>query len=224
MYRDDHYNDALYDEWWDSMYEEIKPEAIEEFQSGRLQSYYASEANLILAPRAFLMDARKLLDNRPTAALLYAAIALENGLKSGFLRPIVHGLIHQESVAALLTDMVLRFASLDRYKDLLFQILTDHGGLDLRKHKRERSDKTLWEEVIAVQAARNRVLHRAERSSAEEAELGIVVASEVIEKLFPEVVRNVGLHVHDDSVVCADYNCRMREELAARKAEREAQS
>ena len=58
--------------------------------------------------------------------------------------------------------------------------------------------------------ARNRVLHRAEQASQSEASHAIAVATAITCELFPAVVRQVGLHVHDDSLVCVASDCDSR--------------
>ena len=108
MYDDDHYEDYRLDAYMESLYEEHKEMAISEFATDRLQSFYAENPELALSAHDFLKDARRLAEGELTATALFGAVAVESGVKGALLRPIVYGLVHQESVAALIADLVLR--------------------------------------------------------------------------------------------------------------------
>ena len=152
------YEEAAYEQYMDDLYEEHRKEAIEEFTSERLCSYYSE--NKLLAKPAFeaLSEAKKLNELNPTAGLIFAAIAMEVGLKAMLLKPIVHGLVHAELVASLITDLTVSHAGMDRYKTLLLHVLQEHGGVDLNTFKRSVSSKTLWEEINEIQKIRNAII------------------------------------------------------------------
>lgn len=199
--------EVAYDNYMVELYEEHKKEAIEEFTSERLQSYYITNKKLAESATNALSEARNLLPFNTTAGFIFGAIAMEAGLKTTLLKPIVHGLVHAESVAALITDLTILHTGMDRYRKLLFQILEKHGGIDLNSFIRKGSKKSLWEELKAVQKKRNTIMHRAETASKEEAELAIGVASEILDQLFPAVIRKIGLHLHDGFRICNDWKC-----------------
>jgi len=198
--------EAAYDEYMSNLYEEHKVEAVEEFTDERLQSYYV--ANKLLAKPASnaLSQAHTLVDLNPTAAFVFAAIAVEVGLKTTLLKPIVHGLVHTESVAALVTDLAI-LHSMDRYRELLLQVLSDHGGVNLGSFKRARANRSLWEEIKEVQRTRNRIVHRAEVVSKNEADVALGVASAILETIFPAVVKKMGLHLHEGFRICDASGC-----------------
>jgi hypothetical protein len=201
------HSEAAYDDYMAELYEEHKKEAIAEFTSERLQSYYITNKKLAESATNALSEARNLLPFNTTAGFIFGTIAMEAGLKTTLLKPVIHGLVHAESVAALITDLTISKTSMDRYRDLLFQILKKHGGIDLNSLIRKGSKKILWEEIKTVQKKRNKIMHRAETASKEEAELAIGVASEILEKLFPAVIREIGLHLHDGFRICNDWKC-----------------
>ena len=149
--------EAEYEEFMDRLYEEHKEQAIEEFTAELLQSYYRS--NGLLAKPAFdaLVEARRFMKISTTAAFVFPAIATEVALKETLLKPIVHGLVHGESVASLVTDLVMGHQSMDRYKDLLLQILREHGGVDLLSYKRSGSGRNIWDEIKTLRTKRNRI-------------------------------------------------------------------
>lgn len=201
------YGEYAYDQYMSDLYEEHKVEAIEEFTDERLQSYYV--ANKLLAKPASdaLSQARTLVDLNPTAAFVFAAIAMEVGLKATLLKPIVHGLVHTESVAALVTDLAI-LHSMDRYRKLLLQVLRDHGGVNLGSFKRSHTNRLLWEEIKEVQRTRNRIMHRAEVVSKDEADVALGVASAILETIFPAVVKKMGLHLHEGFRICDAGGCK----------------
>ena len=199
--------EAEYEEFMDRLYDEHKEQAIEEFTDELLQSYYRN--NGLLAKPAYdaLTEAKHILKVSATAAFVFSAIATEVALKETLLKPIVHGLVHAESVATLVTDLVMGHQSMDRYKDLLLKILLEHGGVDLLSYKRTGSAKNIWEEIKAIRTKRNRIVHAAQTASEEETALALSVASNVIETLFPSVISKMGFHLHDGFKICSDWKC-----------------
>ncbi len=202
------YEEARYEQYMDDLYEEHRKEAIEEFTDERLTSYYS--ANKLLAKPAFeaLSEARTQYESSPRASFIFATIAMEVGLKTTLLKPIVYGLVHTESVATLITDLTLSSLSMDRYRNLLLKVLQDHGGVDLNSFKRSGSSKPLWEEIKEVQKLRNDVMHRAEIVLKEKAEQALGIASEILETIFPKVISKMGLHLHDGFKICNDWKCK----------------
>jgi hypothetical protein len=199
-------DEARYDQWMAELYAEHSQEAIREFTAECLRSYYMKDPLLASAPSRTLIEARALLPEHPSAALLLGAAAVEVGLKVVLLKPIVYGLVHDASAASLITDLAVSHGG-DKYRDLLFHILSEFGGVDLRNFVRIGSKKSLWEETQIVHNRRSAVLHRAETASNEEAERSVAVASVVLEELFPAVVSKLGLHLHEGFRVCNGWGC-----------------
>ncbi len=204
------YEEAAREQYLDDLYEEHRKEAIEEFTSERLSSYYIENKQLAKPAFEALSDARELSALKPTASLVFAAIAMEVGLKAILLKPIVYGLVHTNSVASLITDLALAHTGMGRYQKLLFHLLRDHGGVDLDTFTRSGSKKTLWVEISEIQTARNAIMHRAEKGSPKMAELSLAVASEIIDHIFPGIVEGMGFHLHDGYRICADPQCRFK--------------
>lgn len=205
------YEEAAYEQYLDELYEEHRKEAIEEFTSERLSSYYSENKQLAKPAFEALCEARTLGELSPTATLILAAIAMEVGLKAILLKPIVHGLVHTESVASLVTDLALSHAGMERYRKLLIHLLRDQGGVDLDTFRRSGSQKTLWEEISEIQTTRNAIMHRAEKGSPEMARLSLAVASEIIDHIFPDIVEGMGFHLHDGYQICSDLRCKFKE-------------
>lgn len=209
MSYDDYYDsDADYDQYMAELYQEHKKEALQEFTTERLQSYFLKNPDLAVKAIRMLVEARQLLEASPAAALVFASSAMELGLKMVLLRPVVYGLVHTDSTAGLVTDLTLAHVGMERFRNLLFRILTDHGGVDLPTLTRPGEAKTLWQEITEVGDERNRVLHRGEEASEEQAHRAINVAALLLENIFPALVARLGLHLHERMRVCGELKCR----------------
>ena len=203
---EDQYNemiDSLYSDFAadvlagrDDLYGEI----VDQFARERLQSYYVQNPSVALPARWALGQARVLLDDHPEASLVFAVTAAEVGLKSGLLKPILHGLVHDEAFAALIANLMPRQRN-DQFRDLLFAILRTYGGVDLASFVRQGASVTLWAEMEWDQQQRNRVLHAAQRVEVQHAQLAFDVAVTVVEKLFPTVISTLGLKMDGPLVV-----------------------
>jgi hypothetical protein len=203
--------DVAYDDYISRMYEEHKKEAIAEFTGERLSTYFINNERLAKPAIQALFSARNLITINSTAGFIFAAIAMEVGLKSILLKPIVYGLVHAESVAALITDLVVSHTGMERYRKLLLQLLQEHGGVNLDSYRRQGSNRSLWDEIKNVQTLRNGIMHNADLVSCENSEIALSIAAEILENIFPLVVKNMGLHLHDDFRICSDWKCQYKD-------------
>lgn len=170
---------------------------------------------LAVAPRRALSGATRLFqEGFLDAAFEFAHIATETGLKAVVLKPFVHGLVHSTSTADFVSDLAMGHVALDRFRELLFQLLHDQAGLYFRQFKRQGASDTLWAEIERLQKIRNRVTHRAEAVTFADAVLSIAVANSVLDEIFPAVVSGLGLHVHEGIRVCNDYLCKLQQVLS----------
>ncbi|MCX5858186.1 MAG: hypothetical protein NTZ57_09855 [Deltaproteobacteria bacterium] len=200
-------DEAQYEEYMDELYEEHKEQAIQEFIDERLQSYYGEHRVLAKAAFGALTEAKNLICTNATAAFLFSAIAMEVGLRETLVKPIVFGLVHTLSVASLITDMVLSRPDHKKYRNLLLQILRQHGGVDIYTYKRLDSHRPIWEEITDVKKKRDLIMHQAETVTIDEAGLALGVASTILENMFPTVVAKMGLHLHEGFRICDNWKC-----------------
>lgn len=206
--------DAAQDAAYEALYEEHKEEAISEFTAERLQSFYIENPSLAEPAVRALDEASKLFSSGHfTAAFIFAAIAAEVGLKFVLLKPVVYGLVHSDSAATLITELAVRHTQMDRFKTLLFQILDEHGNIDLHIFKRDGSTVTLWQEIRTVQDRRNSIVHSGGVVSQDQASQAIAIASSILKKIFPAVIKALDLHLHDGVKVCSDYRCESESRL-----------
>jgi hypothetical protein len=200
--------EVRYEEYMAQLYEEHKEQAIQEFIDERLKSYYNDHRLLAKPAFSALTEAKNLVHANSTAAFLLSAIAVEVGMREALVKPIVFGLVHTLSVASLITDMVLSRPDQKKYRDLLLQILQQHGDVDLSHYKRPDSHRPIWEEIKKVKEKRDLIVHQAQTATTDEVALAFGVASTIMENLFPTVVKKMGLHLHEGFIICDDWKCR----------------
>ncbi len=204
---DEHYHEYMQDQAMEDLYEEFKEQAIEEFTFERLRSYYLANKCLAKPAVDYLAEARNFIATNATAGLLFSTIAIEVGLKSTILKPIVYGLVHSGSIADLIVDFTLSHTGVVRFRDLLFRILKEHGKVDLNDYKRSGTNEKFWQEILELQKLRNRVMHQAENVSPEQADLSVCVGSVILETIFPSVLTEMDLHLHEGYRICDDSRC-----------------
>ena len=195
------------DDWLDDLYRnfakevlagglDLYEEVIAKFTSERLQSYYVRNPNIAERALWALKQARSLRAVNPEACLLFAVTAAEVGLNSCLLKPILHGLVHHDAMAIVIGELVPEQRN-DKFRNLLFGILREYGGIDLRTYKRKSVKQTLWEELLQSQRLRNSVIHRGDEINAPDAQQAVDVASLIVENLLPAVITKLGLHTND---------------------------
>jgi hypothetical protein len=196
---------ALEDAYLD-LYEEHRKQALKEFHFERLQSHFLSNPELAKFPVEVLAEAKTLASSSPRAALALASSAAEVGVKAVILKPLIMGLVQSETVASLVADLAFNHQGIDRFRELLFAVLREFGGIDLSTHHRDGASASLWQEIQTGVSRRNRVLHRCESATHAEALDALGVAGEVLEKLVPALAERLGMHIHDGSRVCNAYH------------------
>jgi hypothetical protein len=218
-YGEDAY-EAAYDDFVDSLRnqfrEEFREEAledevlyanvVEDFASERLKSYYVANPDVLLPSHRTFIYAQMLLAQYPTAALVFAASASEVCLVNALLKPIVHGLVHADTTAGLIVDLV-GASGTDRLMKGLLRVLAVHGGIDLATYSITGSGASLRDAFRTTRERRNAILHRGEEGTKEDAEKALSVAQTMVERVFPKVMEALGLHMHQDNRVCDAYKC-----------------
>ncbi|MCY1224406.1 hypothetical protein D9M72_365620 [compost metagenome] len=193
--------DIARDEWYSDLVEEISEQAINGFARDRLKSYYLDNSRLASNMIAIFEEAKKLRDESPTATLVLFTTSIEIGLKVVLLKPVVYGLVHNESVSDLISDLAVKHNGLDRIKNLLSRIIVEYGGIDFESFKIDGHDKTIWDDINTIQNARNNVVHRAVMVNSEMAELSNKVAAVVINVIITSVLNGLGLDVEKGQVI-----------------------
>ena len=194
------YHDAAMDEAYERLSEELYPghkaQAIIEFTYERLRSYYLQNTELLVPAVRTYRTAKSLLEaKQASAAIVFAASAIELFLKACLLRPVVAGLVHSESVATLVVESALSQTGFKRYEKLLAGLFKELTQLDISEIVRAGASKPLLEEASALQERRNAVVHRGADATQEEAVTAYLVATAVFNEVLAIVLRELGLSI-----------------------------
>lgn len=190
-------DDIARDEW----YSAVVAEAIEEFRSERLRSYYLAHPALAVPAFEMFNEAMAVLSASKSAALVLGVTSIEVGLKVTLLKPVVFGLVHNESVADLVSDLVTKQNGFDRFMPLLARVVAEYGGIDVGTLRMEDHSKTIWEEIALLQKRRNAVVHQAAKATLDDATLAMQVAGYVLGMFFPSVLKGFGLALNNETVI-----------------------
>jgi hypothetical protein len=189
------------DEAYAELVDEISREAIDEFTSERLRSYYIGHPNVAVQVFNMHREAKKLVDVSPSAALVLFTTAIEVALKVTLLKPVIYGLVHNELVADLISDLAVKHNGFDRFKPLLGRVLAEYGAIDFEAFTIQGHKKTMWGEITVIQNTRNAVVHRAELANRELTLLAQDVSTMIIGNYLTAVLKGLGLHLSTDGVV-----------------------
>ncbi len=204
-------DEAREQDWLEQLDKEHSEEAIREFTADRLKSMYLAEPLLAESAQTVLAEAAALhAAGHFAAASVFGASAAEIALKLVFLRPLVSGLVHDKAAASLITDVVLMHTCMDRFKDLLLRVLDQQAGVRLDQYCRPGTDTALWQELMAVRQKRNKVLHSGVAVTEADAMAALTVARALLQDVFPRVIENLGMHLHDGVRICEDWHCKDR--------------
>ena len=169
--------------------DELRAEAIADFQQERLRSYYAEHPEVAQAAIDTLEEAQALFDAGFIRASLVSSIsAAEQALMNTLLRPILYGLVHSESAATLVAGLYVR---LDHLPKFLFPIVAESANVDLSTYCRHDQPITLWDEFRRLQRIRHGVLHRGERADPGDASTALAVAGAMLTDVLPRVMSAV---------------------------------
>ncbi|CAG0991824.1 hypothetical protein RHDC1_02432 [Rhodocyclaceae bacterium] len=198
--------DAAWDEAYERMSQELYPEhreqAISEFTTDRLQSYYLRNPAITHPGFRMQNEALKLLANgHYSAALVFAASATEQFLKVALLRPVVYGLVHFDSLAEMIVNSALSQTGYLRYTKLLSGLFNTLTSTELAKITLPGKSKSLLNEASELQSRRNDVVHKAEEIFEVEAASAIDVSAGVYFFILTEMLSALGLEVLEGKVV-----------------------
>ena len=189
--------DARWDEFWEQtskkLYPEHKEQAIEEFTSERLQSFYLKNPDILAPGLRMYIEARELKENHPSASYVFATSAIELFLKSSLLKPVVYGLVNNEALAEIIVETALGSPGFERYKKLLSGLFSELIGIDITKVKSIGSDKFLLLEASEVQAKRNKIIHQGIVVDNNDANFAINVAYGVLHNIVNPMLLGIGL-------------------------------
>ena len=189
--------DARWDELWDQMskalYPEHKEQAIDEFTTERLQSFYLKNPDILVPGLRMYSEARELQENFPSASFVFATSAIELFLKASLLKPVVYGLVHNESLAEIIVETALSHSGFERYKKLLSGLFSELLEIDIETVKSVGSNNSLLKETSQVQEKRNKIIHQGMMVSNKDAKFAIDVAYGILFQIINPMLLRIGL-------------------------------
>jgi hypothetical protein len=190
------YIERILKDFGPELYDEHYHEAVQEFTTERLKSYYLKNPAIASAATSVLDEAAALVKARhPNAAFLFYVIAAEITINHLLAKPIVIGLVHNEAVADVVVGLV-PYTGSSSFKKLFFGILEKLVAIDLSSYRRIGAKGPLWNEWMTIHEVRNGLVHSGKPISGESLELAEAVALELLQVLFPRVLGKLGLKVN----------------------------
>lgn len=198
--------DAAQDEMLDRLSEELYPQhrdqAVIEFTSERLRSFYVSHPQVMRPAVDAIQEGRALLRNgHNSAALVFFAIAIEVLLKATLLKPVVYGLVSSPGLADVIVEQALGQSGFERYKKLLAKLFTELVDMDIQSVKIAGAPCSLLDECAGVQATRNGIVHRGENCQRHETERAMRVATAAFELVVHPMLKHLELYVVENGEI-----------------------
>src|SRR5436189_3774333 len=188
--------DAFYEQISQELYPEHKAQAIEEFTAERLCSFYVKHSK-VMQPAVDALQEGKALhgEGHHAAAVVFFASAVELLLKATLLQPVVYGLVHHDGLADIIVSQALGQTGFDRYQNLMANLFSELAGIDIKTISRKGSEKPLLAECTELQKIRNEIIHKGNRCSAEQADMGLEVSVAAYQSIVFPMLRALGLTV-----------------------------
>lgn len=191
--------DEMYEQIGRELYPDHKVQAIIEFTAERLRSFYTANPRVMRPAVDALQEGKQLNEAKHyAAAMVFFVTAIELLLKATVLKPVVHGLIHNEGLANIVVQHALGQTGFDRYETLLSQLFSEIAGMELKSIIRVGTKKTLLSECAELQKLRNLIIHQGATCSPEQAKLGLDVSVAVYELIVAPMIFKLGLTVIEE--------------------------
>lgn len=195
-------SDAVWDEFFDRISDELYPEhkeqAVDEFIEERMHSYFLVNPNIIDPPMKSFHHANELIQISPRCALIMYTTAIELFLRSVLLKPVLHGMIHNENIAEIIVNTSISGSGFSRYKKLLEKLCLHAANIDLSKIK-GMNDEPILKEVNEIYEVRNKVLHQGYEATTEEMGKAKNLANLVLLEVVEPVLNNIDLIIGSNS-------------------------
>jgi len=189
--------DDFYDQISEELYPEHKEQAIDEFIDDRMRSYFLKYPKVIQPPIECFLHACSHLQMSPRSALVMYTTAIELYLKSVLLKPVLYGMIHNESVAELIVRSSTGQSGFQCYQKLLTSLCLHAAEINLSDLK-GLDGKPILREAGEVQDIRNLVVHQGYQATVREMEKARNVAVMILTKIIEPVLHKLSLTIGKD--------------------------
>lgn len=175
----------------------IAEQAIKEFTSERLCSYYLENPDLLKPAFTSLREGQALhAGEHYGAAMVYYATSIELFITATVLKPVVYGLVHHQGLASIVMETLAENSSGGRAMKLLKLACSELACIpDLQKEKRDGAKKPLLEEIGSFQRDRSQVVHEGALGTAAQAQYGETLALAVYDVIVQPMIHSLGLMV-----------------------------
>lgn len=203
MTEHDYEMEEFYDRISEELYPDHKQQAIQEFTSDRLRSFYLQNPMVMRPAVEAIQESKALLAaERHSPALVFAASAFELLLKATLLSPVVYGLVHHDALAELIVQKVVgRQTNIDRYESLLARLFETLADINLATICRSGSTTPLMKEAKELQGLRDRILHLGVRCTRQDANKAFHVAAAIYTEIVCPMIGALNLTVGEKGII-----------------------
>jgi hypothetical protein len=186
------------------LYPDHKEQAIDEFIMERLKSYYLEYPDSAVKISLFIKNSERVLQAEPTYSLLLSVAATESIIKTLLLKPLIYGLVHTDSLAGYVSDLLVKQSGMDNVGKLVFKLFDEfiYCADGFENYKRAGNSISLWQERKQYNDIRNLVAHRTEFCSQQDANESLAVAKEFF-TLVTTVLKGLDFQMLDDGDICS---------------------
>lgn len=191
--------DQFFEELEKELYPQHKEQAIEEFTTERLQSFYLKNPKIAASAVWSYKEAKALLEvGHSSASFVFAVSSIEQMLKAVVMKPIVYGLVHKDALADLIVDMSFTRTSLRDYNIFLGKLFENLAGIKLNELQRQGAAKKLLVEAAELQEVRNKVVHSGLQVKDADAKNALAIAEEIFSNILLRMLNALGLGIEKD--------------------------
>lgn len=198
--------DAAFDEMYEQigreLYPDHKAQAISEFTTERLLSFYIEHPRVMCPAVDALQEGKRLNEEKHySAAVVFFVTAIELLLKATILKPVVHGLIHNEGLSNIVVEHTLGQPGFGRYVKLLELLFFQIAKIDIKSIARVGTKETLLNECATLQNIRNLIIHQGKPCASDSSKKGLDVAVAVFELIVRPLLFKLGLTVIEEGEI-----------------------
>jgi hypothetical protein len=194
-----------WDKAWERISQELYPvhkeQAIDEFTTERLQSFYLKNPSILIPGIEKLHEAGELKSTYPSASLVFSNTSIELFLKASILEPIIYGLVHIDALAEEVVKSALGYTGYDRYKKLVSKLFKELACIEISNLKRANSKNFLLNEASEVRILRNRIIHKGESVTIEQANLAQNVAIAIFNDIVGKMLNAIDLRANNKGMI-----------------------
>jgi hypothetical protein len=198
----DNAENKFYEKISQELYPEHKVQAIDEFASERLRSFYISNPKVMQPAVAALQEGKLLREiSKHSPAIVFYVSAIELFLKATLLKPVVYGLVHNEALSEIIVKYTFSQTGFDRYEELLSNLFSRFINIDFKSIKRKNAKSTLFTECKELQKIRNSIIHQGAKYSEAYSKKAHYVAIAVYEDIIFPMIKALGLRVGEEGKI-----------------------